>query len=153
MAGELRATGPQRAHAPLEKITLTCPLSSSRLTKTAPFAVSGCWRCVTTPATRTLALSAPIRRAAIVTPRSSSHDRTRAMAVASGVRPIAHRSSATRSNSVVIGRRGARNPVTTPSSRSVVLWAAAPAVQVRARRLSPKQSIAPAAASASRWCC
>ena len=32
----------QRAQAPLEKITLTCPLSSSRLRKTAPFAVSGC---------------------------------------------------------------------------------------------------------------
>jgi hypothetical protein len=50
-----------------------------------------------------------------VTPRSLSSSRTSAIAVASGVRPIAHRSSATRSISLVAGRTGAHRPVTTPA--------------------------------------
>ena len=45
------ATRRCRAHTPTEQITLTRPVSSSRLTKVIPRAVSGRWRWVTTPAT------------------------------------------------------------------------------------------------------
>ncbi len=90
-----------------------------------------------------LAFDRQERTFARVTPRAFNTSRTSAMAVASVVRPIDHRSSATRSSSLVTGSGGATRPVTTPGSRSGRDCAAAPADQVRARRLAPKPSRAP----------
>ena len=49
--GDDRATGFHRTQAPREHTTLTMPVSSSRFKNTAPWALSGCWRWVTTPPT------------------------------------------------------------------------------------------------------
>ena len=47
-SGPPASSGPRR---PREQTTLTMPVSSSRFKKTAPWALSGCWRWVTTPPT------------------------------------------------------------------------------------------------------
>ena len=49
-AGAVRATLRKRFHTSGVQITLTRPVSSSRLMKITPFDVDGCCRCVTTPA-------------------------------------------------------------------------------------------------------
>ena len=66
-AGAPLATMRKRFHTPFAQITFTKPVSSSRLRNTVPFAVDGCCRCVTTPATSTTVRSGMSRRSALVT--------------------------------------------------------------------------------------
>ena len=114
---------------------LTMPVSSSRFKNTAPCALSGCWRWVTTPPTMIRSPLGLARRAAAgSTPRRSSRPRASSMAVVSGAIPSDHRSSATSSHRVGRGSGGGSDPVTTPGSRSAVAWEAAPAPHTRDRR-------------------
>ena len=82
-----------------------------------PFAVSGCWRCVTTPATSTT-LRASVSRsvAAVTTPRAVSSSRTNSVGCLPGAMPVAQRSAAVSSTSLMPGSVGASIPVTTPGS-------------------------------------
>ena len=79
---------------PAVQITLTRPVSSSRLRNTMPFAVAGCWRCVTTPATSTTVRSGSSRSsAAVTTPWRVSSSRTNSVGCRPADSPIAQRSA------------------------------------------------------------
>ena len=84
----MRATLRNRFHTSGVQITLTSPVSSSRLRNTTPFAVSGCWRCVTTPATSTTVRSGSSRSvSAVTTPRAVSSSRTNSVGWRAGRQP------------------------------------------------------------------
>src|SRR5919199_80769 len=108
-------------------MTLSMPVSSSRLTKIVPLAVAGRWRWVTTPPTLTLRPDGTLFRAATLTaPAASSRARAYWTTWLSGDTPVAHRSAAVISGADMTGSWGASVPQTTPWSLGAAVWAPAP---------------------------
>ena len=129
---------------PCEQITLTSPVSSSRLRKVIPLAVAGRCRCVTTPPTSTRGRAGP-RTALRRRPRRARRA-VRGRTGSGGCRgdtPVAHTSATASSTAVIPGSGGASAPTTMPGSRSGRSWATAPAAHSASRRVSPKRAERP----------
>ena len=87
------------------QITFIRPVSSSRLRKIVPFAVAGCWRCVTTPATSTTVRSGELAQlgGGDDAPCASSSLAHELGGVPARRQPVAQRSAAVSSTSVIPG--------------------------------------------------